>query len=128
MFSASAKSLLQCFERGTPELLRAFLLAAGSRRTADAGRRGDRLRDPDRLRSLYHGIGASDFSRDVLERCPEAARVLVVPCCGWTDLGTPERIAECEGLYGPVVDRARARRKRAPEAPLRRLAAAGSPC
>lgn len=37
-----------------------------------------------------------DFSRDVLVRSPGALQVFAVPPCGWTDLGTPERIHEVQ--------------------------------
>jgi len=47
------------------------------------------------LTALYASTSPIDFSRQVLE--PGAARcsVLRVPDCGWTDLGTPERFAQC---------------------------------
>jgi hypothetical protein len=35
-----------------------------------------------------------DFSRDVLEGQESLLRVLTVPACGWSDLGTPRRVAE----------------------------------
>ncbi|HEY6866234.1 MAG TPA: hypothetical protein VI792_03190, partial [Candidatus Eisenbacteria bacterium] len=38
------------------------------------------------------GLPALDFSRDVLEALTPELRVLVPPDCGWTDLGTPERV------------------------------------
>ncbi len=34
-----------------------------------------------------------DFSSDVLQRCADRLRVLTVPACGWSDLGTPRRLA-----------------------------------
>lgn len=50
---------------------------------------------PVRLAAIYAGLPALDFSRDVVT--PLAARVkcLPVPSCGWTDLGTPQRVAQC---------------------------------
>ena len=37
---------------------------------------------------------ALDFSRDVLEGQESRLRVLTVPACGWSDLGTPRRVAD----------------------------------
>ena len=46
----------------------------------------------DALDALYQDLPTCDFSRDILER--EAARLAVVPTrpCGWTDIGTPDRL------------------------------------
>jgi mannose-1-phosphate guanylyltransferase len=45
------------------------------------------------LVEFYAGIQALDFSRQILERHAERLRVIRVPPCGWTDLGTPHRVA-----------------------------------
>src|SRR5439155_3578454 len=37
-------------------------------------------------------LPARDFSRELLERIPELLELVVVPPCGWTDLGTPARL------------------------------------
>ena len=47
------------------------------------------------LGELYERLPSLDFSRDVLEGAEGALRVLAVPECGWSDLGTPQRVAEC---------------------------------
>jgi mannose-1-phosphate guanylyltransferase len=47
------------------------------------------------LSALYRTLPSSDFSRDVLQGSESRLDVLEVPPCGWTDLGTPERVAEC---------------------------------
>jgi mannose-1-phosphate guanylyltransferase len=49
---------------------------------------------PAAAAALYAGLPAIDFSRDVLAGQESALRVLAVPQCGWTDLGTPRRVAE----------------------------------
>jgi mannose-1-phosphate guanylyltransferase len=46
------------------------------------------------LEILYADLPSHDFSRDVLERHEQMLQVLRVPSCGWTDLGTPKRVAE----------------------------------
>jgi mannose-1-phosphate guanylyltransferase len=52
------------------------------------------LRQPvGALSRLYGELPVVDFSRDVLAHCPELLRVLTVPPCGWSDLGTPQRVA-----------------------------------
>jgi mannose-1-phosphate guanylyltransferase len=45
-----------------------------------------------RLDSLYQNLRTVDFSRDVLQGRESLLRVITVPHCGWTDLGTPERV------------------------------------
>ncbi|HEY0554972.1 MAG TPA: sugar phosphate nucleotidyltransferase [Thermoanaerobaculia bacterium] len=47
------------------------------------------------LRSLYERIPSRDFSRELLEPCADRLWVVPVPPCGWTDLGTPARVARC---------------------------------
>ena len=44
------------------------------------------------LDALYDGLRDVDFSRDVLQGNESMLKVLAVPNCGWTDLGTPKRI------------------------------------
>jgi mannose-1-phosphate guanylyltransferase len=41
---------------------------------------------------LYERLPSVDFSRDVLEGHESMLQVLHVPRCGWTDLGTPQRV------------------------------------
>ncbi len=43
---------------------------------------------------MYGRLPEIDFSRDLLEGREAALRVLPVPLCGWSDLGTPRRVAE----------------------------------
>ena len=45
------------------------------------------------LSRLYGDLPTVDFSRDVLAHFPRKLRVIQVPHCGWTDLGTPKRVA-----------------------------------
>jgi len=52
------------------------------------------------LPGLYEEIPAVDFSRNILQKSKEEVHVLAVPPCGWTDLGTPERVAACVGKAG----------------------------
>jgi mannose-1-phosphate guanylyltransferase len=45
------------------------------------------------LVSLYGRHAPVDFSRDVLQNYPNHLQFLTVPPCGWSDLGTPARLA-----------------------------------
>jgi mannose-1-phosphate guanylyltransferase len=54
---------------------------------------GTPITRPAWLLSLYARAPFADFSRDVLEHCADRARVLAVPACGWSDLGTPARLS-----------------------------------
>jgi mannose-1-phosphate guanylyltransferase len=47
------------------------------------------------LARAYDGLDSFDFCRDVLEGQEDRLSVLPVPHCGWSDLGTPERVARC---------------------------------
>lgn len=53
----------------------------------------DRM-DATSLAELYGRLPNLDFSRHVLEKgSRDKLRVLPVPACGWSDLGTPDRLA-----------------------------------
>lgn len=83
---ADCRCLLALFREKTPQLWGPFErtmegLTTGSRQQAD-------------LADLYHSIPSLDFSRDVLENAAEKLWVYPVPQCGWTDLGTPQRLGE----------------------------------
>jgi mannose-1-phosphate guanylyltransferase len=83
---AQGLTLLAAFKAAFPELVRRFGAAIVS---------GDPGGDEERLVSLYEGLPMLDLSRDLFESDSRSLRVLAVPPCGWTDLGTPERVARC---------------------------------
>jgi hypothetical protein len=57
--------------------------------------RGDKTNPAARVAALYEELPTLDFSRDVLELAdPRQLRVLAVRGCGWSDLGTPERVGQ----------------------------------
>jgi mannose-1-phosphate guanylyltransferase len=95
LFACRLSALLDAFERTQPELLRVFLAESSS------------LRSGVDLAALYSSVPLRDFSRDVLERVADRLGVLAVPACGWSDLGTPERVASVLARREPVA-RARA--------------------
>jgi mannose-1-phosphate guanylyltransferase len=85
LLAARGRALLELFERRTPGLVAAFM---------------ETRSDPDPQRTalarLYRRLDSLDFSRDVLQGSEGSLRVHIVPECGWTDLGTPERVARCQ--------------------------------
>jgi len=45
------------------------------------------------VKGLYERLPVIDFSRAVMQGAESALRVRTAPGCGWTDLGTPRRVA-----------------------------------
>lgn len=88
---ARVSTLIDLFRSRRPELLAAM-------ESACAGA------EPERgaaLARLYAGLPAADFSRDVLEGAESRLGVVVAPPCGWTDLGTPDRLRRCRDRHAP---------------------------
>ena len=50
--------------------------------------------ESEALAELYDRLPSIDFSRAVVEQFPSRLRVITAPSCGWTDLGTPRRVAD----------------------------------
>lgn len=93
--------LLDLYRRLLPDLVEALVQALASP-------------DPEALPRLYETLEPSDFSRDLLQGSEGDLWLLPVPECGWTDLGTPQRLAEC------VTElEARTRPPRVPRSPSR---------
>jgi mannose-1-phosphate guanylyltransferase len=84
---ARARSLLGLLRRERPALAAAFdalaVLPAGAREL--------------HLRRAYAFLPACDLSREILASAPGLAVVRWPSSVGWTDLGTPERVAEWFG-------------------------------
>ena len=85
VFVARGEQLLALFRRALPRLADLF---EARLTTAEGWEDGE-------LEELYSALPSADFSREVLERSAPALRVVAVPRCGWMDLGTPARVAEC---------------------------------
>jgi mannose-1-phosphate guanylyltransferase len=73
-----------------------------------------------------HELPHSDFSHDLIERATQWVRVVSGAPCGWTDLGTPERLARWLARSSPrtaageaTLPAARARAVPAASAPAR---------
>jgi mannose-1-phosphate guanylyltransferase len=60
------------------------------------------------LERLYDKLPEIDFSRHVVEGTTAPLHVVPVPACGWSDLGTPQRVAECLSRLAPAARQARA--------------------
>jgi mannose-1-phosphate guanylyltransferase len=74
---------------------------------ATALARRSRHADSAALAELYDRLPTADFSRGVVQQFPLMLRVITAPACGWTDLGTPRRVADTlRRLTGPVAARA----------------------
>jgi len=85
VFAARGETLLGLYARRLPGLVAAF-----EQSCHPGGSEG-----PMTMEELYADLNVQDFSHDVLEGSESSLRVLRVPRCGWTDLGTPERVEEC---------------------------------
>ncbi len=97
IFTARGLGIVDLFRRTQPAVLHAFLDNLLERGTGNAA-----------LSVLYPRIEPLDLSRDVLEHVPEWLDVLPVKACGWTDLGTPQRLNEwLVRRHGREVPRAR---------------------
>ena len=81
--AVSAHALLELFEGSQPVMFRHYLESFVVARTDDA-----------KSTALFRALPFVDFSRDILQAASVRLRVLTVPSCGWTDLGTPPRLAQ----------------------------------
>jgi len=82
IFATRGSTLLRAFEARCPDAVASMrhIIASG----------GDR----EQMAALYEHLPSIDFSRDVLESSLQYLSVATVPPCGWSDLGTPRRVAE----------------------------------
>ncbi|HEY8537871.1 MAG TPA: sugar phosphate nucleotidyltransferase [Steroidobacteraceae bacterium] len=103
IFAVNAQTLLRVFEERCVDLVREMKHIVSKQNDAQA--------QNQEIAKLYEQLPQVDFSREVLQRSPGALKVLTVPPCGWSDLGTPRRVAETVHRYGA------ARRASIPEKP-----------
>ena len=85
IIAAHAPTLLAVFAARDPALVTRMQAAV---RSSHGGR------DTAALAGLYDVLPTLDFSRQVLQGREALLRVLRVPACGWTDLGTPDRVGK----------------------------------
>jgi len=86
ILAASVRALLSLYASRYPSLV------ADMSRAVDQD--GKNSMTAKATRSLYPQLPTLDFSRDVVQGRESQLRVLTVPPCGWSDLGTPRRVAE----------------------------------
>jgi mannose-1-phosphate guanylyltransferase len=83
---AHAQALLQVFARHFPRIVAKMRsVIEHNQCTGDA---------PDAVIDLYRGLPNIDFSRQILQNIASVLRVFRVNPCGWSDLGTPQRVAK----------------------------------
>lgn len=106
ILAASAEALLSLFMvRYAPIALEMQVLVSHALNSGSVGGAWASLVD------LYERLPVLDFSRDLLEGNEDKLHVLPVPECGWSDLGTPGRVAETLKRLPPEhVSRVRRRR------------------
>lgn len=92
IFAARGQTLLRVFEARCPDVVSRM-------RAVVAMDAGAAVRQ-EQLRLLYEQLPSLDFSRDILEQSLDRLIVATVPACGWSDLGTPRRVAEALARYG----------------------------
>jgi mannose-1-phosphate guanylyltransferase len=81
--AGSGHALLEVFEASQPQMLRRHLQYFLVRKEEEA-----------EGRHLFDALPRVDFCREILESAGARLRVLAVPACGWTDLGTPRRVRQ----------------------------------
>jgi mannose-1-phosphate guanylyltransferase len=86
IIAADARALLQLFERCCPDIV-------AKMRRLDCFDTS-LLCPSGALAELYDELPDLDFSRAILQGQEQFLQVLAVPECGWSDLGTPQWVAE----------------------------------
>jgi mannose-1-phosphate guanylyltransferase len=88
---ARVQAMLDLYEQALPDILRAFRRCTVTSRAELA------------IRCLYEDLPCIDLSRDVLERAAGSLSVVRVPPCGWSDLGTPDRLQSFLEQASPLL-------------------------
>ena len=86
ILAAPVRAFIRLFELRYPDIVAEMRAVVGRDRTDP--------QIPLAATELYGRLPELDFSRHVLEGAEQSLRVLPVPACGWSDLGTPKRVAE----------------------------------
>ena len=109
IIAADASALLELYERRCPEIVRGMRAAIRAARAEETGGSGETGGTGEALTRLYATLPDVDFSRAILQGQEHLLRVLPVADFGWSDLGTPERVAEAlNALASAQRDGARA--------------------
>jgi mannose-1-phosphate guanylyltransferase len=86
IFAARATTLLALIRSRAPKIVADMMDALARDRQGAAGTWA--------LQGLYEHLPILDFSHTVLQGAESVLRVRTAPACGWTDLGTPRRVAQ----------------------------------
>jgi len=89
ILAAHARTLLQAFEAHDPRSVQEMRRIIDSADTHEAAQQA--------LSGLYERLSDFDFSRGIAQEGRLRMRMLTVPPCGWSDLGTPRRVAAVLG-------------------------------
>jgi mannose-1-phosphate guanylyltransferase len=90
IIAAQASTVLALFEQEVPDLLAAMRRVVHAE--VEVGTPAS-MHTAAQLDSLYERLPHVDFSREIIAAAPpQVLRVVPVRVCGWSDLGTPERI------------------------------------
>jgi mannose-1-phosphate guanylyltransferase len=81
-----ATTLLKLFQLATPDIVAAMRAALA----VDATSAGQ----SSAMAELYRTLPSRDFSSDIAQQHESLLRVIAVPSCGWSDLGTPKRVGQ----------------------------------
>jgi mannose-1-phosphate guanylyltransferase len=84
IFSADGNALLSMFRNSYPSLVDDMATALARSVGAD--------QPAQPIREFYAALPDIDFSRHIVEREAHRLSVRPVPRCGWSDLGTPQRV------------------------------------
>jgi mannose-1-phosphate guanylyltransferase len=86
IFAAHGPALIGLMRERMPAIVDAMSTALA--RDARSGGR------PSALEALYEELQPVDFSRAIVQGAEARLRVIAAPACGWSDLGTPQRVAD----------------------------------
>lgn len=94
LVATTGRALLSLFERYLPEICAPLSSLAPAHPWIPGERRPI---------ETFESLPTRDFSHDLLTKAAARLRVLRVAPCGWTDLGTPARLAEWLAAQGTPV-------------------------
>jgi mannose-1-phosphate guanylyltransferase len=86
ILTARARALLELIDRSCPGIVAELRHALAQVH--------DGASAVDRLAAIYERLPELDFSRHVAQPAASSLRVIRAPQCGWSDLGTPKRVAD----------------------------------
>lgn len=98
VMAVQAATLWRLGERHLPAMMRRFR----DLRAVLAHPQGElpEVRVAEAVDRAYQRMPSADFSRDLVQRCPDSALVMPLEGIEWSDWGRPERVAESLGRLG----------------------------